>query len=92
GRTPQINNLGGRDHWGRAWSMAMAGCGVNPGLVYGATNDSGTEVTENPVSHGDLFHTYLQALGIDSHMNYTLDDQTNPVADPDATPISALLA
>ena len=24
GRTPQINNLGGRDHWGRAWSMAMA--------------------------------------------------------------------
>lgn len=92
GRTPQINNLGGRDHWGRAWSMAMAGCGVNRGLVYGATNDSGTEVTENPVSHGDLFHTYLQALGIDSHMNYTLDDQTNPVADPDATPISALLA
>lgn len=92
GRTPQINNLGGRDHWGRAWSMAMAGCGVKPGLVYGATNETGTEVIENPVSHGDLFHTYLQALGIDSRMNYDIGSQTNPVADPDAKPIPALLA
>jgi hypothetical protein len=92
GRTPQINNLGGRDHWGRAWSMAMAGCGVKQGLVYGATNDTGTEVTEDPVSHGDLFHTYLQALGIDSHMDYHLDGQTAPVADPEAKPIKALLA
>jgi hypothetical protein len=92
GRTPQINNLGGRDHWGRAWSMAMAGCGVHEGLVYGATNELGTEVAENPVSHGDLFHTYLQALGIDSHGNYLIDGQTNPIADPDAAPVKALLS
>jgi len=92
GRTPQINNLGGRDHWGRAWSMAMAGCGVKRGLVYGATNELGTEVAENPVTHGDLFHTYLQALGIDSHGDYLIDGQTNPIADPDAAPVKALLA
>ena len=66
GRTPQINNLGGRDHWGRAWSVAMAGCGVKPGVVYGSTNDPGTEVKDKPVKLGDLFHTYLRALGIDS--------------------------
>ncbi len=92
GRTPQINNLGGRDHWGRAWSMAMAGAGVKPGVIHGATNDLGTEVTEDPVTHGDLFHTYLRALGIDSRMDYTIGDQTNPVADPAAKPIEALLA
>ena len=92
GRTPQINNLGGRDHWGRAWSMAMAGCGVKQGLVHGATNDLGTEVTEDPVTHGDLFHTYLQALGIDSHQDYQIDGQTNPVSDPAAAPVRALFA
>ncbi|MCC7421048.1 MAG: DUF1501 domain-containing protein, partial [Planctomycetaceae bacterium] len=82
GRTPQINNLGGRDHWGRAWSMAMAGCGVKPGTIYGSTNDTGTEVKENTVKLGDLFHTYLKALGIDSRAMYQIDGQTNPIADP----------
>ena len=92
GRTPQINNLGGRDHWGRAWSMAMAGCGVKPGVVYGSTNDTGTEVKDHPVKLGDLFHTYLSALGMDSHADYLIDGQKNPVADPAAKPIRALLA
>lgn len=92
GRTPQINKLGGRDHWGRAWSLAMAGCGVKPGLVYGSTNEQGTEVKDDQVKLGDLFHTYLRALGIDSQAKYEVDGRTNPVADPAAKPISALLA
>ena len=92
GRTPQINNLGGRDHWGRAWSMVMAGCGVKSGIVYGSTNELGTEVKENPVKLGDLFHTYLRALGIDSSLDYNIDGQTNPIADPAAKPIDLLLA
>ncbi len=92
GRTPQINNLGGRDHWGRAWSVAMAGCGVKPGLVYGSTNEMGTEVKDNAVKLGDLFHTYLQAVGIDSRGKYEINGQTNPVADPAAKPIEAVLA
>lgn len=92
GRTPQINNLGGRDHWGNCWSMAMTGCGVKPGVVYGSTNDTGNEVKDNPVKLGDLFHTYLRALGIDSRMEYHIGGQTNPVADPAAKPIDALLA
>jgi hypothetical protein len=91
GRTPQINNLAGRDHWGRAWSMAMAGCGVKPGVVYGSTNALGTEVKENPVHLGDLFHTWLTALGIDSSGQYQIHGQTNPIADPAAHPIQELL-
>ena len=92
GRTPQINNLGGRDHWGRAWSMAMAGCGVKPGVVHGATNDEGTEVKSGQVKLGDLFHTYLRALGIDSSQMYQVGGQTNPVADPAARPIAEVLS
>ncbi|QDU26613.1 hypothetical protein ETAA8_16930 [Anatilimnocola aggregata] len=92
GRTPQINKLGGRDHWGRAWSVAMAGCGVKPGVVYGSTNDLGTEVKDKPVKLGDLFHTYLRAVGIDSSASYSIGGQTNPVADPAAKPIGELLA
>lgn len=92
GRTPQINKLGGRDHWGRAWSVAMAGCGVKRGVVYGSTNDLGTEVKDKPVKLGDLFHTYLRAVGIDSSASYDIDGQTNPVADPAARPIAELLA
>jgi hypothetical protein len=92
GRTPQINKLGGRDHWGRAWSMAMAGCGVKPGVVHGSTNDQGTEVKDGQVKLGDLFHTYLSALGLDSQAKYEIDGRTNPVADPAAKPITALLA
>lgn len=92
GRTPQINNLGGRDHWGHAWSLALAGCGVKPGLVYGATNDTGTAVQDHPVKLGDLYHTFLRALGIDSGMKYEIGGQSNPVADPAAHPIDALLA
>src|SRR6202008_1451609 len=42
GRTPTINRNYGRDHWSRAWSIAMAGCGVRGGTVVGRTNDNGT--------------------------------------------------
>ena len=92
GRTPKINNLAGRDHWRRAWSLAMAGCGVKPGVVLGATNKDGTEVKDHPVKLGDLFHTYLRALGIDSNDTYQVGGQANPIADPAAKPISDLLA
>lgn len=77
---------------GRAWGMAMAGGGVKPGVVYGSTNDLGTEVKDQPVKLGDLFHTYLRALGIDSSASYELSGQTNPIADPAAKPLHDLLA
>src|SRR5690606_3396174 len=52
GRTPRINNRAGRDHYVKAWSMALAGGGVKRGLVYGKTDKDGATVEENPVSEG----------------------------------------
>ncbi|HEX6960680.1 MAG TPA: DUF1501 domain-containing protein [Lacipirellula sp.] len=65
GRTPQINPRGGRDHFPRAFNVALAGGGVRGGQVIGATNDAGTEVTDRPVTIPDLFRSIYHTLGID---------------------------
>jgi hypothetical protein len=73
GRTPmaQSNKGGaGRDHHNKAFSMWMAGAGVKPGLVYGATDELGYASVENIVTVHDLHATMLHLLGID-HNSFT---------------------
>jgi hypothetical protein len=91
GRTPTINRYYGRDHWSKAWSVCMAGCRAPRGAAFGATNDKGTEVVENQVDHGNLFHTYLQAVGVDSTGSVMVDGREMPLADPASGPIEGLL-
>jgi hypothetical protein len=55
----------GRDHHPRCFTMWMAGGGVKPGIVYGATDDFSYNITENPVHIHDLNATVLHCLGID---------------------------
>jgi hypothetical protein len=64
GRTPRINPRTGRDHFPRAFSVALAGGGIRGGRVIGATNAAGTEVATRPVAVADLFCTFCHALGI----------------------------
>src|SRR5262245_7225491 len=64
GRTPRINARNGRDHFPRAFSVALAGAGVRGGRVLGKTNDSGDNVSDRPVGVTDLFQTFCQALKI----------------------------
>jgi hypothetical protein len=66
GRTPRINGRGGRDHYPRAFNVALAGAGVQGGQVIGATDASGNNITDQPVSINDLLTTIYDALGIDS--------------------------
>lgn len=72
GRTPWINVKRGRDHYPNAWSLAMAGCGIQPGAVVGATDRLGVDVTERVVNEKNLFATIYQALGIDPYAEYDL--------------------
>ncbi len=65
GRTPRINANNGRDHYPRAFSLALAGAGVRGGRVIGATSEGGNDVAQRPVSVPDLFCTFCHALGID---------------------------
>jgi hypothetical protein len=66
GRTPRINLTAGRDHFPKAFNLAVAGCGVKGGRIVGATDKLGTEVVDRPVTIPDLFQTFCQALGIDA--------------------------
>ncbi|MCA9018517.1 MAG: DUF1501 domain-containing protein, partial [Planctomycetaceae bacterium] len=92
GRTPKINVRYGRDHWGTAWSIALGGCGIQPGAIIGKTNEKGTAVAEREVDAGHLFHTYLQALGIDSTKDHEIIGRSVPIGDPSTAPIKELLA
>ena len=65
GRTPNINNRAGRDHYVRCWSAALAGCGIKGGQMYGASDENGVEVKHKPVTEGDFFATIYKALSID---------------------------
>ena len=55
----------GRDHHPRCFTMWMAGAGVKGGMTYGATDEYGYNVTENPVHVHDLQATMLHLLGLD---------------------------
>ncbi len=65
GRTPRLNGDGGRDHWSRAFSIALAGGGIRRGCVHGETNASGAEPELDPVRPADLAATVFAQLGID---------------------------
>lgn len=91
GRTPRINDRYGRDHWSRAWSVALAGCGIKGGAVVGKTNPNGTAVVEREVNGGHLFHTYLRAVGLDPNKNFYPNERPVPVADPKAAAIDEIL-
>jgi hypothetical protein len=91
GRTPNINLYQGRDHWSKAWSVCLAGCRIPRGHAFGKTNADGTEVKEGQVEHGALFHTYLEAVGVDSTGSFIVDGRKMPMADPAAAAISELL-
>jgi uncharacterized protein (DUF1501 family) len=73
GRTPRVNLTAGRDHFPKAFNVALAGCGVRGGRVIGATNRLGTEVLDRPVTVPDLFCTFCHALG----MNPRKENQSN---------------
>jgi hypothetical protein len=65
GRTPKINALGGRDHWGKAGSVFLAGGGVRGGQVIGGTDAQAGLPRGLAYSPADVAATVYRALGID---------------------------
>src|SRR4051812_13249315 len=55
----------GRDHHPRCFTIWMAGAGVRPGVTWGATDDFGYNVAENPVAVHDLQATLLHLMGVE---------------------------
>jgi hypothetical protein len=64
GRTPKINATRGRDHWPKVFSVALAGGGTKPGLIYGASNATASEPETDPLGPEDLATTIYHQIGI----------------------------
>jgi len=66
GRTPKVNNVAGRDHWSRVFSIGMAGGGLKPGAFYGDSDITSSEVAKDGVPLADLHSTIYKLIGINS--------------------------
>lgn len=66
GRTPLINPKSGRDHFPKAFSIAIAGAGIKGGYVLGSTSNDGMAVKNDPVTVKDFFATMCHALKIEA--------------------------
>ncbi len=67
GRTPTMEGRsGGRDHSPLAYTVWLAGGGVQGGQVIGQTDPIGYTVIDSPVKPTDLHATVLHAIGIDA--------------------------
>ncbi len=64
GRTPKINQDGGRDHWPKVFSVMLAGGGIKRGLVYGTSDPTASEPDSDAVSPENLATTVYHLLGI----------------------------
>jgi hypothetical protein len=66
GRTPAINANAGRDHWPWVYSLALAGAGVQKGVVIGASDPAAAYPVTEPIDPGDFAATLYHLLGVPS--------------------------
>ncbi len=71
--------------------MCLGGGKIKPGAVIGKTNKNGTAIADREVDHGNLFHTYLQAVGLDSTESFDVGGRPMPMADPSKEGIDELI-
>jgi len=64
GRTPNINENEGRDHYPKVFSAVMAGGGIKGGYVYGASDKDGREVADKQATPQDFLSTIGYAMGL----------------------------
>ena len=74
GRTPKINKDAGRDHWGKVFSVSLAGGGIKGGHAIGTSDANGEEPRDRPVFFNDIHATMYQALGIDIRTTFLTGD------------------
>ena len=92
GRTPMAQG-DGRDHHIKGFSMWMAGGGVKPGVVHGATDDLGYNAVEDVMPVHDLHATMLHLLGIEhTKLTYRFQGRDFRLTDIHGNLVEALLA
>lgn len=93
GRTPVSENGDGRDHNHYGFTMWMAGGGVKPGYIHGATDEFGFKAVQDPVSVHDLHATILHLLGMDHEkLTYRYSGRDFRLTDVEGTVIRQIIA
>jgi hypothetical protein len=75
GRTPRLGQItsgagadaAGRDHWPHCYTVLFAGGGIQPGIVFGESDEFAAYPKTNPVTPEDIAATIYSALGLDPH-------------------------
>lgn len=81
GRPAGYDGRGGRGHQGSAFSLLLAGGGLNHQGYYGTTDEMSKEIVENPVSIPDYHATIHAALGIDPSKEIFDGSRPVPITD-----------
>ncbi|MCF6313916.1 MAG: DUF1501 domain-containing protein [Verrucomicrobiales bacterium] len=90
GRPAAFDGGGGRGHQSSAFSVLLAGGGLNHMGAYGVTDELSKKAVENPVSVPDLFATIHASMGINPAKELHDGDRPVPITDM-GKPIEALL-
>jgi hypothetical protein len=70
GRTPKINQRGGRDHYPRAMFCLLGGGGIQGGQVVGESDAKGEGPKDRAITPDDVAATFYRTLGIDTRKEY----------------------
>ena len=93
GRSPWGGPPHGREHYNKTFSSWMAGGGIKPGMVYGASDEYGIDITENLMSVHDFHATILHCLGFDhTKLTYRHAGRDFRLTDVHGSVVKALLA
>ncbi len=91
--TPRLsyhNGQPGRDHWGKAMSLLLAGGGLRMGQAIGATDRKGEEPSQRPLTPNDFLATLYKAMGVPIDAQFE-DYSGRPVSIvPNGAPIQEL--
>jgi hypothetical protein len=96
GRTPKVESTAkfgpdGRGHWPNCYTVLMAGGGINPGAIYGASDRIGAYPAIDPVTPDDVAATLFWALGIDPDSEFR-DTLKRPLPIASGKPITRIFS
>jgi hypothetical protein len=73
GRSPEISEIGGREHWPFGYSIALAGGGTPGGAVIGQSTNDGGYPADRPNHPVDLIATILHLMGLNREELFVKD-------------------
>ena len=92
GRSPKVNENAGRDHHPAVFSCVLAGAGVKPGVVHGASDAAGRLPDRDAVSVADFNATIAAACGMPWEKEFVAPNGRPFKIGNDGTPVAAVLA